>query len=92
MKFAERGLDSTLKCNTQVIASREVVRFAKISICNVQKHLGKDPGLTPVLTRSCTVLHLLVESTRHDSGMHPTRIRGSLIKNLDGFGVECAGG
>ncbi len=77
--LAGRNLVSTLKCNTQVIASTEVVRSAKTSICNVQEHLGKETGLTPVLTRSCIVLHLLVESTQPNNGMHPTGISSDAI-------------
>ena len=53
-------------------AVHPVARPIKISISNRQKHLRQCTGLTLVLKRSYAVLHLLVESTPPNKGMHPT--------------------
>ncbi len=41
------GVDSTLKCNTQLFANAEVARLVKISICNLQKQLGQGMVVHP---------------------------------------------
>jgi hypothetical protein len=35
------GLHSTLKCNTQLFVNADLERLADISICNMQKQLGR---------------------------------------------------
>ena len=77
---------STLKCNTQEFVNAAVARPVKISISNMQKHLGEGTGFPPVHQSAHTVWRLLIESAvrqaarillkkwgaRANNGMQPT--------------------
>ena len=73
-------LVSTLKCNTQEFVNAEVARPVKISISNMQKHLGEGTGFPPVHQSAHTVWHLLLESAQANNGRHPTGISSDAIR------------